>query len=356
VSGTKNHRGWGWIRKRASGRYQASYIGPDGKRHFAPVTFQTKMKAEAWLARERQDIDNARAAVLSAAVLSGGTPQLEWMSPEQRQEAVTEAFLGQKTLNEYGQEWIAQRTLAPRTRIDYQRILNHDISPKLGRVMVGNLRPATIRSWYSSLDPAKQKTRANAYGLLNSILKTAVADELLAVNPCMIQGGTVVKGRREPRVPTVAEMAIIADKIEPKFRALVLISAWCGLRFGEVTELKRKDIRYIDANGDGIVPGIIAVERGVTHRKDDDSGERCHVGPPKNGKTRSVLIVPHIRSAIDEHLSNYVGIEGNSLLFKPVRNGCHVSDRVVRDAFRDACKAAGVSGMRLHDMRHFAGH
>ncbi|MCA4731007.1 tyrosine-type recombinase/integrase [Mycobacterium avium] len=353
MSGTKNRRGWGWVRKRSSGRYQASYIGPDNVRHFAPTTFEHKIDAEEWLTDERRAIQEAKKALKSVPT-GGNLVRLDWMSPEQRDVAADESFKSQMTLAEYGEKWITERKLAPRTRIDYQRILASDIGPKLGSVMVSNLRPAMIRSWFGSMDPDKQKTRANAYTLLNSICKTAVADELLQSNPCMVQGATVVKGKRDPVVPSITEMAVIADKIEAKFKALVLISAWCGLRFGEAIELRRKDICYVGTNGSA-EPGVVAVERGVTHRN-DGNGQRCHVGPPKSGKTRKVPIPPHIRAAIDQHLEQYVDCDPNALLFKPVRNGCHVSDRVVRDAFRDACDAANVSQMRLHDMRHFAGH
>src|SRR6476659_9815932 len=59
MSGTKSHRGWGWIRKRPSGRFQASFIGPDRKRHFGPTTFSNRMRAERWLANERDLIERA---------------------------------------------------------------------------------------------------------------------------------------------------------------------------------------------------------------------------------------------------------------------------------------------------------
>jgi hypothetical protein len=141
MSGKSGHRGWGWIRKRASGRYQASYIGPDDKRHHAPNTFQNKMAAEAWLARERQGIDNARAGLLS----SGGG-RLEWISPAQRMAAADEAFASAMTLEEFGRNWIAQRDIKPRSRIHYEAILQRHIAPKLGKINVEHLRPATIRS------------------------------------------------------------------------------------------------------------------------------------------------------------------------------------------------------------------
>ena len=59
---------------------------------------------------------------------------------------------------------------------------------------------------------------------------------------------------------------------------------------------------------------------------------------------------------VQAHLDEYVGREPDSLLFVPDRGGCHISDRVVRAAFAAACKAIGRQGIRIHDLRHFAGH
>jgi hypothetical protein len=121
ISGTKNHRGWGWIRKRASGRFQASYIGPDNVRHYAPTTFDRKIDAEEWLTAERREVQNAEAAVRSA-VVNDGSAGLQWMSPLQRAAAGCESLQSAVTLNEYATEWIRQRTVKPRTRIHYTRI------------------------------------------------------------------------------------------------------------------------------------------------------------------------------------------------------------------------------------------
>jgi hypothetical protein len=42
---------------------------------------------------------------------------------------------------------------------------------------------------------------------------------------------------------SVAELAAVADAIQPqRFKALVLLSAWGAVRFGEASELRRKDI------------------------------------------------------------------------------------------------------------------
>ena len=49
MAGKSGHRSWGWLRKLPSGRWQASYLGDDGRRHTAPRTFTAKIDAEGWL-------------------------------------------------------------------------------------------------------------------------------------------------------------------------------------------------------------------------------------------------------------------------------------------------------------------
>jgi hypothetical protein len=51
--GRANRRGFGYLRKLPSKRWQASYVGPDLARYSAPSTFAAKVDAEAWLASER---------------------------------------------------------------------------------------------------------------------------------------------------------------------------------------------------------------------------------------------------------------------------------------------------------------
>jgi hypothetical protein len=56
-------RNFGTIRKLPSGRFQASYVGPDDQRHNAPHTFLTKGDAATWLSIV--DADIARGVWLS---------------------------------------------------------------------------------------------------------------------------------------------------------------------------------------------------------------------------------------------------------------------------------------------------
>ena len=347
MAGEKGHRGWGWIRKRSSGRYQASYVGPDNQRHFAPETFELKMDAEEWLARERRAIEAAK-----DAVRSGKSTRLDWVGPKQREIAITAMFEADKTLSEYGKQWIAQRNLRPKTIAQYTAIFDNHISPKIGSALVRQLNAATVRNWYATTLTDKPTYRSHAYQLLHAICKTAVADDLLDKNPCMIAGATSVKTQTQAVVPTIAQLAIIADKIEAKFSAYVLISAWCGVRFSELVELKRKDI------SDGCE--VIKIHRQAPHLTKNQAALQgipfCQVGPTKTKEKRESIVPPHIRSAIQLHLDTFAESGEEGRLFVPVRGGCHVVEKVIRDAFRKACADADVHNMRLHDLRHFAGH
>lgn len=330
MSGKKGHRGWGWLRqsgRRPPKRWHASYIGPDHARHKAPGTFGAKMDGEAWLAAERRLIDQ-------------GT----WIPPAQRE---AEKKAQGMSLGDYGAEWIEQRTtrggqpLKPKSKAHYEKLLTDYIKP-LGKIPVKNLTPQAVRAWYATTLPDKPVMRSHAYGLLHAILATAVTDGLIPANPCQIERAMKAERKHEPVILDVDEVARLADAIQPdRFRAFVLISAWCGLRRGEMLELRRKDIDKACQ--------LITVARGVTHVGG------CHIATPKSGKGRTVVVPPHIRADLKHHMQTHVADDPEALLFPPARGGCHLNDKVFREYFNAALKSIGREGIRVHDLRHFCG-
>src|SRR5260370_34743206 len=88
-------RYFGSIRKLPSGRYQASYKGPDGKRHTAPMTFDTPTYADAWIAGVRTDIQRER-----------------WESPDAAKTNYEVVLL----LRDYSASWLKGRDPAGSTR------------------------------------------------------------------------------------------------------------------------------------------------------------------------------------------------------------------------------------------------
>src|SRR4051794_36493154 len=84
------HRGFGNIRKRASGRYQARYVGPDGRTYSGATTFDAKIDAERWLVARQEDIangtwtpDSGRRAAFAVAGRTFGAYAEGWLASRQ---------------------------------------------------------------------------------------------------------------------------------------------------------------------------------------------------------------------------------------------------------------------------------
>jgi integrase len=209
-------RRFGAIRQLRSGRYQARYPGPDGLMRTAPRTFDTETDASVWL------------TVTEAQLIKG-----EWLDPD----------AGRVPLGDYAAKWIAERPLAPRTVDRYCRLLRLHIAPTLGGVDLIDVTPVRVRSWRAKLlaSGVGTSTTAQSYRLLRAVMNTAADDELIRRNPCRIKGADRDDAGERP-VATVAEVFAIAGAIRPQYRALVLLAAFSGLRWGELLALTRRDL------------------------------------------------------------------------------------------------------------------
>ncbi len=77
------------------------------------------------------------------------------------------------------------------------------------------------------------------------------------------------------RPASLDEIATITQEMPDAYQAMVLLAAWCALRFGELTELRRRDVIVVEPTEDdlsnaaasGVQPpepyGIVRVERAV---------------------------------------------------------------------------------------------
>ncbi|MFC9919150.1 tyrosine-type recombinase/integrase [Agromyces binzhouensis] len=329
----RSRAGWGKIRRLPSGRYQASHIGLDGLRYTGPITYTAKIDAQAWLAAQH-------------AAIAAGT----WTSAAARADLDAARAV---TLGDYAARWLAERTnakgerLRPRTVAEYRRLLDGPLAPLTG-VALWQVTPAVIRSWRSALlDTGRATTTARAYGLLNAIMGTAAADGLIPANPCTIRGGQSTTTGRAVDPPTDDELDTIADAIPARFRALVLLAAWGGLRYGEATELRRRDVLVLP---DGEIR--VRVERAVTNLRGG-----FHVGPPKSAAgVRVVTLPPHVGPAVLAHLSDYVGRFPDSLLFPAALDGStHLPQSSFWRHWDRARRAADRADLPFHALRHFAG-
>lgn len=315
--GTKRRvKGTGSTRQLASGRWQARFLGPDGILRPAPVTFDTRIDADAWLKSQSRDI--ARGI---------------WAPVEQRQQSKA------VRVRDYADRWLTDRDLKPSTRAFYRQLLDTWILPALGDVYLDKVTPTTVRTWHANLDASTPTRRAHAYSLLRAIYTTAVADELVTANPCRVRGAGSTRPKHESRPASLAELEVIVGAVPERYKAMVLLAAWCGLRFGELAELRRGDV----------AEGLLRVQRGVT-RVDG----RFIVGDPKSyaGK-RTVAVPPHLIPVVEKHLKEHTG-DGRSALLFPAASGDdkHMQPSTLYKVWYPARIAAGRPDLRFHDLRH----
>ena len=221
-------RGFGRVRRLPSGRYQAGYLGPDLALHNALDTFHTREDAEAWLSREREL-----------------THSDAWRPVQVRAELARRQPV---TLESFAEAWLGSRTLTPRTHALYRSLLDRFILPELGEMPLKDLSPAVVRAWHAKVTPNRPTQRAHAYSLLRAICSTAVMDEVLVANPCRVAGAGSARRVRRIVPPTLPEVEILVRSMPEPYQLLVLLAAWCGLRLGELIELRRKDV---DCRGAG---------------------------------------------------------------------------------------------------------
>ena len=328
----RRKRSFGGIRRLPSGRYQANYTGPDTVLHKAPSTFDTRDDAEAWLVDVRRAISRG-----------------EW-SPDPATKRARPL-----TFEDYASRWLERRTLKPRTRSHYRNLIDQHLSPTFGRMALRSITAEDVATWHHQLGEARPTLRAHCYGLMRTILGSALQDRLIEHNPCHIRGAGNAKRAHKIKPLTLDELEVLARDMPESRRALVLLAAWCALRFGELAELRRKDVDLTNAT--------LHVRRAVVRV---DGGTL--IGTPKSeAGARDVAIPPHLVPMLRDHIKEHAQWGRDGLLF-PSADGQHLPPSTLygknptpatktREArpgsgFYGARAAAGRPDLRFHDLRH----
>jgi integrase len=303
-------RHFGSVRKRPSGRWQATYRH-EGERYSAG-SFSSKADALALLSTIEADLRRGA-----------------WIDPR----------TGQITVRTYANEWLQRRPdLAIRTRELYRYIFDKHIFPSLGQATLAGLAPSKIRGWHAGIAQEHPATAAKAYRLLSSIMRTAVVDGLILSSPCKVDGAGTERAAERP-IASVAEIEALTSAMPEHLRLLVSLATWCQLRRGEALGLRRKDIDLLHAT--------IHVEQSRTFSMDGTP----IVKQPKTAAGRRTLAVPeYLIPSVADHLMRFTDICPDSLIFNDVEKP------LTRDALQSKWERArasiGRQDLRFHDLRH----
>lgn len=303
-------------------RYDVFYRDPSGRVRSKTVT--TRDEAE-------------RVAKLLEADIERG----EWRDPR----------LGTITLSEWIAHW--QTTLAdhkPRTRESYNRNVRLYIEPTLGRRKLVDINATVLTSWLAGLRARglAPATVRQAFRVLHSCLAVAVAHEVLVANPCArVTPPKVAKS--EMRALTADQLATLVAETDERYRAMVLVGGYCGLRFGELAGLRRQRVDVARRR-------LQVVEQlqhiGKTYRA---KGERAEfvTSTPKSTAGRRVVPMPAlVAKTLAEHLEQNVGPEADALVFPAPTGGPLRYRNFLGRTWQPAAARAGLGDFAIHELRH----
>ncbi|OBA67746.1 tyrosine-type recombinase/integrase [Gordonia sp. 852002-10350_SCH5691597] len=342
---------FGTIDQRPNGRYRARYTAPDPhgtsgltpaqRRISAPGTFATKAEARSWLSRQH------------ASIADGS-----WVHPDESAKlAETEAARAAVTFGTYADRWVRERTnsrgepIRPRTRKEYERMLTSEngFLAEWRTTPLTTITPDAVRSWRTEkLATGALTATARAYDLMKSILKTAVEDGLITINPCQIKGGSLTSTKRKVRPPTDDELEALIAAIDKRYKALVVVAAAGGLRYGECLALTTNDV-IVDHTEDGEVDCVrLVVDDAVV----EGSGIPRESGQVKSeASVRGISIFGRDARIIADHVA---GLPAGALLWTDTQ-GRYISQSSVNNSWWSAREEVGCTDVTFHSLRHYQG-
>jgi integrase len=285
--------------------------------------FKTKRDAELFLAKV--EIDKSRGAYVDPAksrVLLG-----EWLDA-----------------------WMASRSDWRETSRERARgIVVRHIKPELGGYPLASLNHQLVQNWAGALSktqgPASVRKIVN---VLSGALQMAIKDGRLPANPA--HGLNLPKvSKPSKRYLTHAEVRDLADAVDALGRGiyrgqsngyglLVLVLAYCGLRWGEASGLRVKDIDF--KRGRPEIQHTIVEIDGIQIDSE-----------PKDYEARSIPVPATILAELKKHVE---GKEAGLPVFGAARGGW-LRGRVFRRGWLDeAAEMIGQPGLTPHELRHTA--
>ncbi|WP_280243518.1 tyrosine-type recombinase/integrase [Nocardia abscessus] len=300
-------------------RWRARYVDPNGVERSR--SFDTKAAAQRFL-----DGD------VTTKVVTG-----TWVDPDRSGvlfEVVAEKWFTTKKLRK------------PKTVAGYRSLLDTLVLPAWGRKKLRDIEFEDVQSWVVTLSESggyrfKGKGLSasrviQAYQVLDQVLRFAIKAKRLAVNPAE-EIDLPQKSPAEKRHLThtqVRQLALAAGR----FRTLVFVLSYTGIRFGEATALRPRDV--------DLERRRIRVSRSATYV----AGEGIVETDTKNHTSRSVPVPLFLAELLAADLD---GREGAPVVFES-RNGGHLPLGEFRWAFDQAVAVTGLDGMVPHGLRHTA--
>ncbi len=302
------------IYKLKTGKWQARYQAPDGKRRAR--NFRRKIDAERWLTS------------IEAAKLRG-----EWVDPR----------LGKTRLGDWAERWLkaVSPSLRPKTARSYASLLRSRILPTFGARPLSSLRPMDVQQWVASMvdEGLSPSWIRQARVVLSLVVQAAVRDGLIARDVTQRIKCPKVD-RQEAAYFDQATVERIVETVAAPHDVVIRLLGATGLRCAELAGLRRCSV------------DLLRNRIRVTQTLGEVGGDLVR-GPTKSYAARTVPVPPSVAAALRAHLAATPGSPDAPLFTSPGGGPLRYSNFYHR-VWRPALRRLGLPGVGLHVLRHSA--
>lgn len=324
----RRSNGEGSIRKRRDGRWEGRYtagINPEtGKQVFKNVLGKTQAEVKEKLAKalaENQKLDFSKRGKYNVA---------QWMD-----------------------EWfenVCKIKVRPSSHQTYRGYIDRHIAPNIGKIPLEKLGAMDLQKFYRRLladgrverieskgqpKGLSAKTVRNINQVISSAMDFAVAQRILAENPCKAVALPNLEHREMQTIPA-AQLVVFLDEAKASgVYELYYIELATGLRRGELLGLKWEDI--------DLTAGVIRVRRQVSRI----DGKIVEAPLKTKNAYRTVTISPQAVEVLNAQKA-----KTNDEYVFPSPSGGPISPDSVNNMLKRVLKRAGIPRVRFHDLRH----
>jgi integrase len=251
---------------------------------------------------------------------------------------------GRTRFGEWAERWYkTTAALKPSTRHYYRQLLDGQVLPTFERAALADIDRMAVREWLAGLTEGglgASRVR-NAHAVLSMVLGSAVDANRLVRNPAAGMRGLPRRPEVEMHFLSAVEVERLAATIDPRYRVLVLVGAYTGLRPGELAALK---VKRLD-----LLRGTVEVAEHL-----GEVNGRLVWGSPKTWERRAVRLPRFLAAEVGAHLAGLPSAP-DDLVFTAPRGGPLREHKLMERYFKPAAVRSGLPAtLRMHDLRHSA--
>ena len=217
-------------------------------------------------------------------------------------------------------------------------------------VPIGRISSAHVEEWVKAmtrpapsrkkgLAPTTIRMRAN---YVQMVFTAAVRDRRIPDSPAAdVKLPKEERAEEAMKIPTEEQVAAVLEKAEDCFRPFIAVCAFAGQRLGEAAGLRVQDVDFLRRS--------IRVEQQV--QGENNVGLR--IVDPKQFSKRTVYVPEDLTLMLGRHVEEIGAREHAGQLYFFSNGGSLFQRNSAGHQWRQAAKAAGLTGFTLHSLRHY---